>query len=117
MIDKALPGAKRACSVNQVAIIVENGSITENDFTVRSGIDFPGDLCVEDPLLGGDGRILIDGERTTPGNLPHHFKVGIASFECCGELETQRRLPNTVTTNESDLHRWPIVTGVMSFEL
>ena len=117
MVDEALPGAQLACGVNQVAIIVEHGSVTESDFTVRSGVNLPRDLRMEDPLLGGNGCVLIDRERATAGYLTHHLNVGVASFEGCSELETQSRLTDTVATNQGYLHRWPIVTGVMSFEV
>ena len=70
---------------------------------LRGRFDLLGDLRVENPRLGIERGVLVDGQRTPPCDLLHDVHTQIETLELRGQIEAQRGLAHPVGTHERDL--------------
>lgn len=83
--DQAVEGRLRSGGEQQIYEIVEHVAIADHHVVERARDELFGDLGVEDPSLGRQGRLAVDGERTPPSHLAHHIEGDVQDLETGGK--------------------------------
>ncbi len=91
-------------SVDHIGVVVDDRSITHDNFKTIIQLDFPGHLGVQDPILSVSSCVSVDGQRTAPGHLFHQIHTEIQPLEGCSQFETKSGFPHPVGADKCNFH-------------
>jgi hypothetical protein len=57
---------------------------------------------MEDPGLGGNGGVFVDGQRAAPGHFVNHLDREVAGLETSAQTVAKGGLAHAVATDESE---------------
>ncbi len=90
--------------VDQIGVVVQDGAVADDDVVARRRDDLFRDLGVEDPGLGLEGGVLVDGQGAGAGDFLDQLDGEVEALEAGGDVEAERCLAHAVAADECDLH-------------
>src|SRR6185369_8864673 len=108
---EALVGLLAPAGQGHVGVVVERAAVADHDFVVGGRADLLRHLRHEDPGLGLERGLAIDGQRAQARDFLDHVHVHALALERACEVVAEGGLPHAVRPDERDFHRVFIVWG------
>src|SRR6185369_4699250 len=102
-LDQRLQRLLAAGGEEEIDVVVEDAAVADHRRIARLRHQLLGDLGVQDPRLCRDRRLLVDRQRTAPGDLVNHLDRDVAGLEARGESVAEGRLADPVAADEGEL--------------
>ena len=105
MRDEALAGLLPTAGQGHVRVVVERAAVADHHLVVGGGADLLRHLRHEDPGLGLERGLAVDGQRAQPRDLLDHVHVDPLALERAREVVAESGLPHAMAADERDLQR------------
>ena len=101
--------------VHQVTVVIEDGAVTNDVGSTAGGIEFGGNLRMQNPELALKGCSGIDGEWRLASDLGDQLDIAVRFFQERADFVGQGCLADSVGTNECELQISALARVALSF--